>query len=120
MLREPSQFVVRCPLIASVSYLVTTFGFPKFGLLTGPQSPLAARFVRSQVGVKLPSVMERVTLVTVADSGFAARVNAMISGPKTYWPMLPFTAVLPFPKRSYTAPIRGVTFFQSGTSFTAG
>src|SRR6478752_1348887 len=96
--------------------------FPKFTLLTRPHSPLTLMLAKSHSGTKLLflSVHDRVAFSAMFAAGFASRVNDVRFGPSRYLPMLALTAVLPLPNRSYAPPMRGVTFFQFGTSSTSG
>src|SRR5690349_18906888 len=58
------------------------------------------------------SLHVRVVLVASLFTGFAPDVLCA-AAPDTYLFRLTFTAVLPFPNRSYAAPIRGVMSFHA-------
>src|SRR6202140_873852 len=91
-----------------------TLGRPKVATFSGPSS-LAW-------GMKSPlaSLQDLVALTAMFAAGFASRVKLVRLGPSRYLPRLNLTAVLPLPNRSYEAPRRRVTFFQSGTLSTSG
>src|SRR5712692_1231860 len=91
--------------------------FPKFLFAIAPQrSPpdarlsCAAELVRSQSGMKLrfPSVHARVVWVTVLAAGLAAAAIWSDARLCRYLLTLTFSAVLPLPNKSYTAPTCGV------------
>src|SRR4029450_10656514 len=84
-------------------------------------SPFAARFARSQSGMKLPLVSVHTRLTELIDVliGLLALVTVGTATFDTYRPNATFSAVRPSPNRSYAAPRRGSTSFHDGTSFTS-
>src|SRR5262249_12383112 len=82
---------------------------PNPGLTIGPHSPLAAKLVNTQSGLKLPlrSNHGRAVLVAIAFAGDRF-VNAPPPNPTRNLPHDPRIAVLPFPNTSKAAPTRAV------------
>src|SRR4051812_10317971 len=88
-------------------------GWPSVWLSRAPHSPFFAALLRLQFTTKSPlSVHVRVVLITVRISGFMSRSLLFAVIASMYLPRLNFSAVFPFPKRSYAKPIRGVRSFQ--------
>src|SRR5579863_1171660 len=94
-------------------------GEPNAALLIAPHSPFAAGFNRLQSGVRFPllSFHVLVTLFTEVFSGLLALAMPTACRFMNF-PMAALTDVLPLPKRSYAAPIRGLMSFQHGTHGT--
>src|SRR5207244_4653129 len=94
---------------------------PKSELAIGPHSPFCAKLWRSQSGTTLPlaSFHERVVLLIELFNGLYCRTWPL-PVIATYRPNDTLNAVLPLPKRSYAAPIRGLRSFQAGPPCTAG
>src|SRR6266542_2535610 len=106
-----------------------TNGLPKLELLQAPQlSPPDARlfcpegFIRSQSGMKLrfPSVQLRVVVCWNVTAGVSVVYRLPFCAVSRYLLIFTFTDVLPFPKRSYAAPMRGVTSLKPVTPSCRG
>src|SRR6187402_3673708 len=82
-----------------------------FLLSMAPHSPLISLLARLQLTTKslLLSVQVRVVLMVLRISGFRSRSVLVAEKASMYFPRLNLTAVLPFPNRSYAAPMRALT-----------
>src|SRR5439155_20370886 len=128
---ENSQLLAQCPQPVSKSGSNVAPGMvvPKSRLAIWPQlsPPLAERFcaaefARLQSTAKLPfeSAQLRVVNVRMALTGFVvAAPKALSVCPSRYLFAATFTADLPSPNRSKTAPDRYVRSFQLGLSCAA-
>src|SRR5262245_9598187 len=93
---------------------------PKLPFIYGPHSPFSAGFRRSQSGMKFRFVSAHDRLVLLFESSSGLLLCAVLSiSSVVYRPRLNFTAVLPVPKMSNAALIRGDRSFQHGTHSTA-
>src|SRR5437868_6648565 len=79
-----------------------------------PHSAFLTGFARSQLTTKslFRSVHARVVLTATRISGFKSRSVLVAEKASMYFPRFTFSAVLPFPNRSYAAPTRGVMSLQ--------
>src|ERR1700737_4829964 len=103
------------------------FGRPNLLFEIGPQllsgGPFWLGFVKSQAGTDDPfpvgSFHDRVTLFTDVLKGLLSAAICAMCWRFTKRPNEAFSAVFPFPNRSYAAPNRGSRSVQQGTQWTA-
>src|ERR1051325_10273039 len=118
---ETPQFQGRLfhPFRVAGSCCVSGIALPKVGVSHGPHSPLASGFWKLHCGMlsfgpPTPSLTLMDVLVANDEPGFSNAAVAIVS-PATPRAAENLIAVLPVPNRSYTAPNRGLTSFQSAT-----
>src|SRR5689334_22868880 len=117
------------PFCTSGLTRVVTAALPKVADNHGPHSPLAAGFMKSHCGMKSlltprPVVSLQLRAVVAVKDPAPAGLP-MMNGPSLlagcrYLLKLPFTDVLPLPKTSHAAPMRGVMSLKPSTPFFSG